>query len=131
MANSIFDKIGDLLGTNKTEQSTGQTTAANTQHAFTDDLVGLGSMLSNSGIGKDLLSKLDGLKSLDTQQIQTVLSALGQSSDTKVQAAKQDLASVQHDGTTFVDKLKGYATQLSGFLPAILPALQKIFAGNK
>lgn len=111
----ILDTIGGLFGGHKDEG---------------DAQNGLGSLLSG-GLGKELLGKLEGLKSLDSSQIQTVLSALGQSSDPQVTNAKQDLEASKHDGETFVEKLKGYATSLSQFLPAILPALQKILGGQK
>lgn len=122
----IFDTIGDLLGANKVDQSTGQTTADNTQKAFNDDVVGLGSLVS--GVGKDFLGKLDGLKTMGGQDIQNILNQLGQSADPKVQGAKQDLETVKHDGASFVEKLKGYAASLKQIIPLILPTLQNMFA---
>lgn len=122
----ILDTISGLFGGQQDSEA-----AEHSGDATQNVLSGLGSMLSGSGIGKEALGKLDGLKSLDTTQIQTVLSALGQSADPQVKEAKQDLETSQHDGETFVQKLKGYATSLSQFLPALLPALQKIFSGQK
>lgn len=129
--NGILGKLGSLLGGDKVDQATGTTTASNTQHAFTDDIAGLGTLVQNSGIGKDLLGKLDGLKSLDMSQIQQVLGALGQSSDPQVQSAKHDLEQSKNDSETFVQKLKGYATSISQFLPTILPVLKNILGGTK
>lgn len=126
MANSIFEKIGHFLGTDKADQSTGATTAENTEHAFKDDLIDLGNMVAGSTMGKELLSKLDGIKSFNPEQIQSILGALSQSTDSKVESAKQDLQASQHDGEAFVTKLKGYISTISQMLPTILPALQSI-----
>lgn len=122
----ILDSITGLFGGNHDENA-----AEKTGGSGQDIVSSLGGMLSGSGIGKELTGKLGGLKTLDTQQIQTVLSALGQSSDPQVKDAKQDLEGSKHDGETFVEKLKGYAGSLSQFLPALLPALQKILGGQK
>lgn len=118
--NGILGKLGDLFGGEKDGAKEGA-----------GDLLGnIGDLLGGDG-AKNILSKLDGLKSLDMSQIQSVLSALGQSGDHQVQSAKQDLEQSKHDGTEFLTKLKGYITSVSQFLPAILPALQKILGGNK
>lgn len=115
---NIMETLGGLFGGDK------KTDGTNTSSSVMDSLSGL----FGSGLGKELVSKLDGLKSLDTTEIQSILSALGQTTDTKVQAAKQDLQASQHDGEAFVSKLKGYITSLSQMLPTILPALQGILA---
>lgn len=121
----IFDTIAGLFGGDKEDKTNTQT---GTQ-SFTDEIMNMGSSLLG-GEGKQILSQLGSLKSLDLSQIQSVLGALGQSADTQVQGAKQDLQSVQHDGESFVDKLKGYLTGDIGqkILPLILPVLQKLFA---
>lgn len=129
--NGFFSKIGSLLGINKVDQSTGKTTAENTQKAFTDDIAGLGTLVSNLGLDKNIVSKLEGLTSLDLTQIQSILGALSQSADPKVQDAKNDLQSVQHDGETFVTKLKGYIEKLPQLASVILPVLKNILGGNK
>lgn len=74
------------------------------------------------GAGKGLL---DNLKTLDPQQIQSVLGVLKQSGDAKVQTATADLAKSQNDGETFVEKLKGYASVLEQYLPKLLAAIKK------
>lgn len=116
---SILDTIGGLFGGKNNEQD-------NTNTAQGSSLMDSISGLLGSDVGKQLVSKLDGIKSFDPEEIQTVLGALSNSTDTHVQAAKQDLQASQHDGEAFVDKLKGYLTSLSQMLPAILPALQSV-----
>lgn len=112
---SILDTIGSLFGGKDNEQKTQGS-------SLMDSISGL----LGSDVGKQLVSKLDGIKSLDSEEIQTVLGALSSSTDTHVQAAKQDLQASQHDGEAFVEKLKGYLTTISQMLPTILPVLQGI-----
>lgn len=119
---AILDKIGKLFGSDH------KTT---TETAGPDIASGLGNLLGNAGIGKELLGSLDSLKSLGGGDIQSILSALGQSSDTEVQAAKTDLQSSQHDAAGFVEKLKGYMGSLSQIVPLVLPVLKKVLGGAK
>ncbi|MDL2318618.1 hypothetical protein LJC74_06040 [Eubacteriales bacterium OttesenSCG-928-A19] len=122
--NGILDTITGLFGGgNKADATTGTSATG----SMADDIMNLGTQLMGSDMGKQLLSKFDGLKSLDTTQIQTVLSALSKSSDPQVQSAKSDLETVKHDGESFVTKLKGYASSLSQIVPVLLPALKSIF----
>lgn len=123
MAKGILDTLGGLFGGHKDTETTTTTTQGTGN--LMDSLEGL---VSGSGIGKELLGKLDGIKSLDTSEIQTVLGALGQSSDKQVTAAKADLETVQHNGTDFVSKLKGYMTSLPQLVQTLLPVLQNLLA---
>lgn len=120
----IFSKLGSLFGTDSVPDSTGKTTAQNTQQAFEGVTAGLGSMLSGSGIGQQLSGLLGSVKSLNPQQIESILGVLKQSGDPKVQEAAQDLQQSQHDGETFVQKLQGYASSLTQVLPKLLPLLE-------
>lgn len=126
--NGLLDKLSGILGGDKVEQSTGATTAKNTQDAFSGELAGLGSLLGGGNAGQQVTKLLNSVKSLDAGQIQTVLGALKQSSDPQVQSATKDLAASQHDGETFVEKLKGYVSSLSQIIPELLPALQSLVA---
>ena len=92
---------------------------------------GLESALAGSGLGKELISKLSNIKSFDASQIQSVLSALSGSADTKVQEAKNGLEQVKDNGTDFVSKLKGYLASAPQLIQALLPTLQKILGGAK
>lgn len=128
MAN-FFDTIGGLFGEHKDAGTTTTTQTAGAQGGFDlGQLVNMGSDLLGSDAGKQILSSLGNIKSLNTEQIQGVLTAMGRSSDTQVQAARQDLQTVSHDGESFVAKLKAYIPQIAQLLPTILPALQGLLA---
>lgn len=127
----FLDTIAGLFGGSKNTASTTNTaSSASTVSGGASsmgDILEMGKQLMGSEIGDQLLSKLGDLKTLDTSSIQSILGALGKSSDTQVQAAKKDLQTVQHDGESFVTKLQGYASQLTQIIPLILPTLQKLF----
>lgn len=128
MAN-ILDTLGSLLGGSKTENNTTTTAGAGNATGGFDinELINMGSSLLGSDVGKQLTSHLDGLKSLSTSQIGAVLGTLDKSDNSQVQAAAKDLATSKDDGETFVSKLQGYVKSISAMLPALLPALEKMF----
>lgn len=100
-------------------------------HDGTPDVVeNVKNAVAGSDIGKEILSKLNGITSLDGDQIKSVLTALGQSADHKVQSAKADLETVKDDGASFVTKLKGYLTSIEGLLPTLLPTLKNILGAK-
>lgn len=120
----IFDTLGSMLGADNVEQSTGDNIAKVAKQAFDGDTIGLGSILGGDGLTSQLKGLLDNVKSLNPQQVEAVLGALNQSNDPKVQSAQQDLAQSKNDGEVFVQKLKGYASILTQYLPKLLPLLQ-------
>lgn len=124
MSKGILDTISGLFGGHKD----GQTATATQEHGVLDSIENI---VSGSGIGKELLSKLGDIQSFDPSQIQSVLGALSGSADTKVQGVKQDLETVQSNGTDFVSKLKGYLTSMPQLLQTLLPVLQGILGQKK
>lgn len=76
----------------------------------------------------DITGLLNGVKSFDASQIQTILSALSNSTDKQVTAAKEDLQTVKDNGVDFATKLKGYAAQLPQLVKTLLPTLQGLLA---